>query len=83
MLSEFFDGKSLNKRINPDEAVAIGATIKAGMLSKSSGEPDCTIDDVIPKSLGILVNGEVSTIFEKNETIPCSKTREFKTQCND
>ena len=80
MLSEYFGGKALNRRVNPDEAVAIGATIQACILSGAQRLPGITVEDVIPLSIGMLVTGdEVEPIIHKNTTIPCSEIKTFWT----
>lgn len=75
MLQEMFDGKTLNRSVNPDEAVAYGATIQATSLSKSdlgkNNRTDLVLVDVIPLSLGIRgYNGTMSKIINKNTNIP-------------
>ena len=88
MLSEFFDGKALNKRLNPDEAVAYGATVQAGILSGNQTEAiaDILLMDVIGLSLGVSVlNGDneertMSKIIEKNTPIPVEKTKNFNSR---
>ena len=87
MLSDHFNGKSLNKRVNPDEAVAIGAAmqaaIKNGQIAKES--IDFTkIEDVAPLSLGVEVyGGGFSVIIPKNTKVPCKIKDQFKTAHNN
>lgn len=71
-------GKEPNKEINPDEVVAIGAAVEAGILQ---GEvKDVLLLDVTPLSLGIETLGGVSTILiPKNTTVPTAKTQIFST----
>jgi molecular chaperone DnaK len=71
-------GKDPNRSVNPDEVVAIGAAIQAGVLK---GEvKDVLLLDVTPLSLGIMTEGEVNTkLIERNTTIPTSKTQVFST----
>src|SRR6056297_1194141 len=76
-VKEMFE-KKLNKSINPDEVVAIGAATQAGILAGDM--KDVLLLDVTPLSLGIETLGGVSTkIIEKNTTIPTKKSKVFST----
>jgi molecular chaperone DnaK len=77
-IREHFSGKPPDRSVNPDEAVALGAAIQAGVLG---GEvKDLLLLDVTPLSLGIETLGEVFTkIIERNTTVPTSKTQTFST----
>lgn len=73
-------GKEPNKSANPDEAVAIGASIQGGILNGDEGVGDVVLLDVIPLSLGIETMGGVFTkMVESNTTIPTKKTEIFST----
>ncbi|MBT6480930.1 molecular chaperone DnaK [Gammaproteobacteria bacterium] len=76
-VTEFF-GKEPRHDVNPDEAVAVGAAIQAGVLSGDVN--DVLLLDVTPLSLGIeTMGGVASTLIDKNTTIPTKKTQVFST----
>ncbi len=77
-VKEFFGGKSPDRSVNPDEAVALGAAVQAGILGGDI--KNLLLLDVTPLSLGIETLGEMFTkIIERNTTIPSSKTQVFST----
>ncbi|KAJ6235319.1 endoplasmic reticulum chaperone bip [Anaeramoeba flamelloides] len=80
LLSDFFNGRKINKDINPDEAVAFGAAVQGGILSDVEDNIGSLIEDVTPLSLGIeTVGGVFTKVIEKNTMIPNSKSQIFST----
>merc|ERR1719242_470006 len=82
LVKDFFNGKEPNRGINPDEAVAYGATVQGGILSpeKSDTTSGILLLDVTPLSLGIeTVGGVMTKLIEKNSVIPTKKSQVFST----
>ena len=82
LLSNYFNGKELNKSVNPDEAVAHGASVQAAILTGQDSDTlnDLLLMDVTPLSLGLETSGGTMTkLITRNSTVPCKKTQTFST----
>ena len=77
-------GKEPSKGVNPDEVVAVGASIQGAILNKEGGVGDIVLLDVTPLTLGIETMGGVMTkLIEANTTIPCKKSEVFSTAADN
>ena len=83
-LVENYFGKAPSKGVNPDEVVAVGASIQGAILNKEEGVGDIVLLDVTPLNVGIETLGSVmTTMIESNTTIPCKKTEVFSTAADN
>ena len=83
-LVENYFGKAPSKGVNPDEVVAVGASIQGAILNKEEGVGDIVLLDVTPLNVGIETLGSVmTTMIEANTTIPCKKAEVFSTAADN